>query len=69
MSLNGTILYAPEPQSSRARASKRSRVAAKPNVCKRLVEALGGTMTIKSKVGKGSAFTVEMPAKEKPGVT
>jgi two-component system NtrC family sensor kinase len=38
-------------------------------VCRRLVEAQGGTVTVKSKVGKGSAFTVQIPAAEKSEVT
>jgi PAS domain S-box-containing protein len=38
-------------------------------VCRRLVEAQGGTITVKSKVGKGSVFTLQIAAREKPGVT
>jgi hypothetical protein len=30
-------------------------------VCKRLVEAQGGTITVKSKPRKGTAFTIKMP--------
>jgi signal transduction histidine kinase len=37
-------------------------------VCRRLVEAQGGTVTVKSKLGKGSAFTVQIPATEKSEV-
>ena len=32
-------------------------------VCKRVIEAQGGTVTFESKVGKGTKFTVELPAK------
>ncbi|MEX2723467.1 MAG: ATP-binding protein, partial [Candidatus Freyarchaeota archaeon] len=32
------------------------------SVCKRLVEAHGGDITVKSKVGKGSTFTIKIPA-------
>ncbi|MCL4429859.1 MAG: ATP-binding protein [Chloroflexi bacterium] len=33
-------------------------------VVKRLVEALGGSITFESQVGKGTTFTVCLPAKE-----
>jgi len=33
-------------------------------VCKRIAEAHGGTITIKSQVGKGSTFTVRIPLNE-----
>ena len=32
-------------------------------VCKRVIEAQGGTVTFESKMGKGTKFTVELPAK------
>jgi signal transduction histidine kinase len=32
-------------------------------VCKRLVETQGGTITVKSKVGEGSSFTITIPNK------
>jgi PAS domain S-box-containing protein len=34
-------------------------------VCKRLVEALGGTIAFRSRVGKGSKFTVRLPLEKK----
>jgi signal transduction histidine kinase len=37
-------------------------------VCRRLVKAQGGTVTVKSEVGEGSAFRVQIPAREKPEV-
>src|SRR6056297_105587 len=35
-------------------------------ICRRLAEALGGAITVESELGKGSRFTLTMPA-EKPG--
>jgi signal transduction histidine kinase len=37
-------------------------------VCRQLVEGQGGTMTLKSEVAEGSAFTVQMQAREKSEV-
>jgi two-component system sensor histidine kinase HydH len=31
------------------------------SVCKRLVEAHGGSITVKSEVGRGTTFTIEIP--------
>jgi PAS domain S-box-containing protein len=36
-------------------------------VCKRLVEAQNGTISVKSKVGKGSAFTLKIPTNRTSG--
>jgi PAS domain S-box-containing protein len=36
-------------------------------VCKRLVEAHGGEITVESKLGEGTTFTVTLPKKTKPG--
>ena len=37
-------------------------------VCKRIMEAQGGKITVKSEVGRGSTFTVEIPTSEKQEV-
>jgi signal transduction histidine kinase len=34
-------------------------------LCRRLLEAQGGAITVKSKFGRGSAFIVQMPARQK----
>nr|WP_276608504.1 PAS domain S-box protein [Caulobacter sp. SLTY] len=36
-------------------------------ICRGLVEAMGGTIGVESKVGQGSAFTFEIPAPEEKG--
>jgi len=34
------------------------------SICKRLLEAQGGSITVKSQVGKGSTFTLKIPIKK-----
>jgi len=34
-------------------------------ICKRIIEAHGGTITVKTEVGKGTTFTVTLPVKPK----
>lgn len=38
-------------------------------ICQRIVESLGGTIEISSRVGRGATFTVYLPATELPGRT
>ena len=33
-------------------------------ICKRMIEAHGGTISVESKVGKGTIFTIKIPFKK-----
>jgi signal transduction histidine kinase len=37
-------------------------------ICKRIVEQLDGTITVKSEVGRGTEFTMRFPAHNAPSV-